>query len=492
MIPLSLEGRAFGALSLSFKRPRDFDPQERSFLARRRPAGRVRARAHPPLRAAADRRRAALLPRRGERAARRARSIPMRALRGSPISPSAGSPTGAASTCVDEERRPAQRRDRPRRPRADRGRQRAARALPIDPDAARGAASVIRSGRSELYREIPDELLAESAQDDEHLQRIRELGLVSAMIVPLAARGRAFGAADPVSAESGRHYDEPDLELAEDLARRAALAIDNSILFQREHEAAVTLQRALLPQALPEIPGLEFAFRYEPAAPGLEVGGDWYEVVDRDDGTVALTIADVAGRGIGAASIMGRLRPTLRALATAAGPPEEAIARLDALMQEFDEPGDDDRLPPPLRPAHRRRRVRSRRPSAGPAAAARRTGRASSTAAARRRSASSTEIEYRTPLGRRSRRGSLLLLYTDGLIERRGRRPARRARAPARGVLACSGRRRRLPRPDRRASTAPTRSPTTSRCWRSRPVCPATHSIRGAGSDRRRGLGSPR
>ena len=92
------------------------------------------------------------------------------------------------------------------------------------------------------------------------------------MTVPLRARGRSIGAISFVAAESGIRYDEQDLELAEDLARRAALAIDNSMLFKREHETAVVLQRSLLPQSLPELEGIDFAARYEPAAPGLEVG----------------------------------------------------------------------------------------------------------------------------------------------------------------------------------------------------------------------------
>jgi len=335
VIPLSVERRAIGGLSLSFESRRDLDPPERSFLlaaAQQAAYALERTDLYEQQRLA------------GERLSFLAEASE---LLGSSLDPDAalrgladlavrriadwctvdtldesGELRTVAIAHVDPERIEVAnelRRDRPA-------------------DSAGGAAGVIRSGRAELYSEISDELLAERVDDDdEYLQRVRELGLVSAMIVPLAARGRAFGALTLVSAESGRHYDETDLELAEDLARRAGLAIDNSILFHREHEAAVTLQRALLPQAIPEIPGLEFAFRYEPAAPGLEVGGDWYEVVDRDDGTVALTIADVAGRGIGAASVMGRLRPTLRALATAPGPPEEAIARLDAVMGDFED-----------------------------------------------------------------------------------------------------------------------------------------------------------
>ena len=221
---------------------------------------------------------------------------------------------------------------------------------PIDPEAATGVPNVIRTGRSELYSEIDEEMLARSAQDAEHLRIMRELGLVSVMIVPLVARGRSIGAVSFVAAESGRRYDEHDLELAEDLARRAALAIDNSMLFKREHEAAVVLQRSLLPQSLPELEGIDLAARYEPAAPGLEVGGDWYEVVALDDGTVAITIGDVAGRGIRAASIMGRMRPALRAVVAEGYPPDEAMKRLDAHVQGVRPPGDGDRVPPPLRP----------------------------------------------------------------------------------------------------------------------------------------------
>ncbi len=88
------------------------------------------------------------------------------------------------------------------------------------------------------------------------------------MIVPLRARGRTFGALTLVAAESGRHYDDADLALAEDLAPAAALAIDNALLYRREHEAAVTLQRALLPESLPDVAGIEFAARYEPAGRG--------------------------------------------------------------------------------------------------------------------------------------------------------------------------------------------------------------------------------
>ena len=100
-----------------------------------------------------------------------------------------------------------------------------------------GPAKVIRTGQPELYSEIPDELLAAGAYDAEHLRIIRELGLKSAMIVPLIARGRALGALTFVWAESGRRYEQADLSFAEELARRAALAVDNARLYREAREA---------------------------------------------------------------------------------------------------------------------------------------------------------------------------------------------------------------------------------------------------------------
>ena len=196
---------------------------------------------------------------------------------------------------------------------------------------------MIRTGKSEFLPEIPDELLVEAAVDEEHLELLRELGLKSAMTVPLRAHGKVFGAISFVASEAHRRYDEDDLALAEDLARTAGLAVDNARLYQREHEAALTLQRSLLPEALPHLDGLEFAARYHPGAPGTEVGGDWYEAVALDDGTVGLTIGDVAGSGIGAASVMGRIRPAFGAYVRDGHGPRDAAHRLHRLMREFDQ-----------------------------------------------------------------------------------------------------------------------------------------------------------
>jgi PAS domain S-box-containing protein len=110
---------------------------------------------------------------------------------------------------------------------------------PPDPDATTGVPQVIRSGKSELYSEIPAALLEAGAQDAEHLRIIRELRLESAMVVPLLARGRTLGAMTFVYADSGRRYTDDDLAFAEDFARRAAMAIENAMALREADEARV-------------------------------------------------------------------------------------------------------------------------------------------------------------------------------------------------------------------------------------------------------------
>jgi PAS domain S-box-containing protein len=202
------------------------------------------------------------------------------------------------------------------------------RRYPPDPDSVSGVPAVIRSGRPEIYPEISDAMLVESAHDQEHLRLIRSLQIRSAMIVPLSARARTLGAVTFISSE--RSYGDEDLALAEDLARRAALAVDNSLLYGEEHHAAVTLQRSLLPSSLPAVEGIELAARYRPAGRGVEVGGDWYDALTLGEQLVVV-VGDVAGRGIAAATVMGQLRNALRAYAFEGQPPAQALGSLNRL-----------------------------------------------------------------------------------------------------------------------------------------------------------------
>jgi PAS domain S-box-containing protein len=209
------------------------------------------------------------------------------------------------------------------------------RRYPPDPSSPRGAANVVRTGRSEIYEDIPDALLVQAAVDQEHLEILRGLQLRSVITVPLTARGRVFGVMTLVFAESGRRYGPADLALAEDLARRAALAVDNARIYQERDHIARTLQRSLLPPRLPDIPGMEIAGRYRAAGAGNDVGGDFYDAFEAVDGSWVVVIGDVCGKGPEAAAVTGLARHTIRAAAMRERKPSEILTTLnDALLQQ--------------------------------------------------------------------------------------------------------------------------------------------------------------
>jgi serine phosphatase RsbU (regulator of sigma subunit)/anti-sigma regulatory factor (Ser/Thr protein kinase) len=164
--------------------------------------------------------------------------------------------------------------------------------------------------------------------------------LASAVVVPLPGRDRILGVMTLVTFESSGHrLSADDLELADVLARRAAIAADQAALFAAQRAAAETLQRSLLPEGLPPVPGLELAARYLPGGAGVEVGGDWYDVITLPDGTVGLAMGDVVGKGLRAASLMGQLRSGLRACARDGRPPADIVELLNDLLAESDTTG---------------------------------------------------------------------------------------------------------------------------------------------------------
>ena len=118
------------------------------------------------------------------------------------------------------------------------------RRYPPDMSAPHGMPKVLRTGTSELLPEIPDDLLVSAARDEEHLELLRAVGFSSAIVVPLVSRGRTLGALTFVSAESGRRYTADDVGLAEEVARRAAVAVDNARLFQEFQEARASAESA--------------------------------------------------------------------------------------------------------------------------------------------------------------------------------------------------------------------------------------------------------
>jgi GAF domain-containing protein len=207
--------------------------------------------------------------------------------------------------------------------------------LPFDPHAAGGAARVLRTGESEFVEHIDDEMLKSAAPDEETLEAIRELGLVSAVTVPLSIQDQVLGTLTVAYAESGRHYQRDDLTFLESLARRAAVAIDNARLFRDREHMARALQRSLLPRRLPTIPGVELAVRYIPFGEGHDVGGDFYDVFAGLDDSWGLLIGDVCGKGPEAASIVGIARHTVRGLATAHSRPSAILQALNgAILDE--------------------------------------------------------------------------------------------------------------------------------------------------------------
>jgi serine phosphatase RsbU (regulator of sigma subunit)/PAS domain-containing protein len=187
------------------------------------------------------------------------------------------------------------------------------------------------AGRSVLVPDVTSAMLERATGDPEHLSLLADLGLRSAMLVPLRSRGRTLGIL-ALAAGAGRPaYSAGDLALAEELAGRVAATVDNARSFANERDTAATLARALLPGRLPDVPGLDLAARYRAAG---EVGGDFYDCFPVSEGTWLFVVGDVCGRGIRAASMTGLTRHSIRAAALHAASPAELLHDLNTLLVE--------------------------------------------------------------------------------------------------------------------------------------------------------------
>ncbi|AMW09083.1 protein phosphatase [Streptomyces qaidamensis] len=172
----------------------------------------------------------------------------------------------------------------------------------------------------------------------------RELGLHSVMSVPIRSRGTTLGITTFYRRHQRESFDEEDLRLAEDLVARAGVCVDNARRYTRERDAALVLQRSLLPHRLPEQDAVEVAACYRPADELTGLGGDWYDLIPLSGARVALVVGEVPGHGIDAAAAMGQLRTAVRTLAALDLPPAEVLAHLDDLVgrsarEEGGEPG---------------------------------------------------------------------------------------------------------------------------------------------------------
>ncbi|MEV6057200.1 SpoIIE family protein phosphatase [Streptomyces sp. NPDC052107] len=203
--------------------------------------------------------------------------------------------------------------------------------------------SVLSSGRSHLEPMLDTAAGTWLDRDPARARTIREHGIHSLMIVPIRARRAVLGVALFIRTEEPTPFQEDDLLLAEGLVTRAALALDNARQYTREHTAALTLQRTLLPHRLGESAAVEVAWRYLPADADAGVGGDWFDVIPLSSARVALVVGDVVGHGINAAATMGSLRTAVRTLAAMDLPPDELLTRLDDMVRRLtEEDGDAD------------------------------------------------------------------------------------------------------------------------------------------------------
>jgi PAS domain S-box-containing protein len=205
--------------------------------------------------------------------------------------------------------------------------------FPPDPDGLHPIFEVMQSGRSKWSADMSDDYLRLTTRDAEHLAVVKALGFTSFMTVPLRlADQQVLGTVTLVSAGSGRRFSERDLGLAEQLAKQVSAVVIRTRAFDTERRISHELQRNMLPDAIPTIGGWDVAVRYLPAAVGVEVGGDWYDVIPINDRLVALVVGDVEGHDLDAAKIMSRLRHTLGLLLLEEHQPGTALERLNRVL----------------------------------------------------------------------------------------------------------------------------------------------------------------
>lgn len=192
---------------------------------------------------------------------------------------------------------------------------------------------MLSTGRP-LWVPVNEEFVTRNVMHQERAQLLLDSGLACILIAPLIARGTVQGITMFGRSAARPAFSGQDLSLAGELASRAALCLDNARLYSHVQDIALTLQRALLPNAPAAGPHVDIAHRYLPGSRVTEVGGDWYDVIHLPGDRVALVVGDVMGHGVPAAAAMGRLRITAKTLARHTREPEAVLAELDDCAQE--------------------------------------------------------------------------------------------------------------------------------------------------------------
>ncbi|WP_181449601.1 SpoIIE family protein phosphatase [Streptomyces cyaneus] len=190
-------------------------------------------------------------------------------------------------------------------------------------------ARCLSEGRPVLEPVLPPDRLSTEGHQGAHAP---DPGVHSLIVVPIAARGMVLGVMTLWRSRRPEPFEADDLTLAQELASRAAVAIDNARRFTQQQQTAFTLQSSLLPRGVPDQSAVEVALRYLPASAAPGLGGDWFDVIPLSGARVALVVGDVVGRGIHAAATMGRLRTAVHTLASLDLEADEVLSRLDDLV----------------------------------------------------------------------------------------------------------------------------------------------------------------
>ena len=197
-----------------------------------------------------------------------------------------------------------------------------------DPAGSHPSIEVMHTGRMRWSATMSDGFLRQTSRDDHHFELLKRLRFTSYMTLPLVAENRILGSITLVSAGSGRRFGPEDLALADDFTSCVAQVVAAAHRHDAARHAAQTLQASLLPDDMPEVPGLEIAVRYLPATLDNEVGGDFYDVIRGSSGVVTVVIGDVAGHDMQAAAVMGKIRTAVRVLAGQTTGPRHFIEML--------------------------------------------------------------------------------------------------------------------------------------------------------------------
>ena len=195
---------------------------------------------------------------------------------------------------------------------------------------------VLASGESRLVEEVTPALLRGIALDQGYVDQLRAVDVRSVAVLPLVARDRVIGVLTLTFGPSGRRFGRRDLPMIEDLANRAAAAIDNAWTHRAQREVATTLQRSLLPPELPAVDGLDLAARYHPVGDGSRVGGDFYDVFAAGRRRWAIVLGDVCGQGVAAAAFTAMVRWTARLAASEHNSPSDVLRTVNTAVLTAD------------------------------------------------------------------------------------------------------------------------------------------------------------